>query len=251
MALHAAAMMAFFFQQATQPQCAVQCVQAAGRDQLWARLFFAAIPSIFALGIAALVFYWNGGREHKRWVLDQKKAEWKELFSAITEVQKEFPPIYETESLAIGKEEKMAEELANKWNEIEHRIDVIAIMPFIFIAQKLIDIKFYKDWKDFKEKASKEIPSMPKLIGNRAQKQICTSTPMKQYQTGSEYRDPKSVYCDLLDEYGRIVKTMRSHAETDLNIKSLAKPLWRRMASRIYAWIEHPFGGSSGAPRVS
>ena len=152
-------------------------------------------------------------------------AEWKKLFSAVTEVQKEFPPIYETEFLTIGKEEKMAEELASKWNEIEHRIDVIAIMPFIFIWQKLIDIKFYEAWKDFEEKASKDIPSMPKLIKNRALKQIYTSTPMKDRQTGPEYRDPKSVYCDLLDEYGRIVETMRSHAETDLNIKSRAKPL--------------------------
>jgi hypothetical protein len=59
---------------------------------------------------------------------------------------------------------------------------------------------------------------MPKLINNRALKQMYTS--MKDSQTGPEYRDPKSVYCDLLDEYGRLVKTMRSHAETDLKIKS-------------------------------
>jgi hypothetical protein len=45
-------------------------------------------------------------------------------------------------------------------------------------------------------------------------------TSMKDSQTGPEYRDPKSVHCDLLDEYGRLVKTMRSHAETDLKIKS-------------------------------
>jgi hypothetical protein len=64
----------------------------------------------------------------------------------------------------------------------------------------------------------KKLPACRKLINNRALKQMYTS--MKDSQTGPEYRDPKSVYCDLLDEYGRLVKTMRSHAETDLKIKS-------------------------------
>jgi hypothetical protein len=91
------------------------------------------------------------------------------------------------------------------------------MMPFIFIAQKLIDIKFYEVWKDFKEKASKDIPSMPKLIENSALKQLYPS--MKGYQTGPDYRDPRSVYCGIVDECKRIVETMRSHAETDLNIK--------------------------------
>jgi hypothetical protein len=223
MIMHVAEMAAVFVDQLAQAPVQIQCVSNAGQDPIFVRLLFDAVPSIFALGIAALVFYWNGGREHKRWILDQKKAEWKELFSTITEIQKEFPPIYETESLTIGKENKMAEELANKWNEIEHRIDVIAVMPFIFIAQKLIDIKFYKDLKDFKEKASKDVPSIPKLIENRGLKQLYPS--MKSFQTGPQYRDPRSVYCDLMAEYERIVRTMRSHAETDLNIKSRAKPL--------------------------
>jgi len=242
MVLHAVSMAAFFVDQLAQAPVQVQCVSNAGQDPILVRLLFDAVPSIFALGIAALIFYWNGGREHKRWVLDQKKAEWKELFSAITEIPKEFPPIYVTELLTIGKEEMMANELANKWNEIEHKIDVIAMMPFIFIAQKLIDIKFDEAWKDFKKKASKDIPSMPKLIQNRALKQLYTS--MKEFQTGPDYRDPKSVYCDLMAEYERIVKTMRSHAEADLNIKSQPKLFRRPVVSRVLKRIKHPFGGS-------
>jgi len=66
MILHAASIAAFFVDPAAQPQCLIKCVSDSGHDPIWARLFFEAIPSIFALGIAALVFYWNGGREHKR-----------------------------------------------------------------------------------------------------------------------------------------------------------------------------------------
>jgi hypothetical protein len=87
MILHAASFAAFFVDQATQSQCLVKCVSDAGHDSIWARLLFEAVPSILALGIAALVFYWNGGREHKRWVLDQKRAEWRELLDVINECQ--------------------------------------------------------------------------------------------------------------------------------------------------------------------
>lgn len=231
MAIQAFNLIGILFDTVSQTPVVIQCAQAVPEPE-WKIWLSALAPwigpllsGVVSIYVAWKVFCWQGKKDHDRWVLDQKKAEWKELFSAVTEVQKEFPPIYETESLTIGKEEKMAGELANKLNEIEHRIDVIAIMPFIFIWQKLIDIKFYKNWKDFKEKASKDIASMPKLIENRALKQIYTSTPMKDRQTGSEYRDPKSVYCDLLDEYARIVKSMRSQAEADLKINSPARPL--------------------------
>jgi hypothetical protein len=88
MILHVASIAAIFVDQATQPECLVKCVSDAGHDPIWARLFFEAVPSIFALGIAALVFYWNGGREHKQWIRDQKKAEWSLLLQCVTEIQR-------------------------------------------------------------------------------------------------------------------------------------------------------------------
>jgi len=85
---------AFFVDQVSQAPVQVQCVSNAGQDPIWVRLLFDAVPSIFALGIAALVFYWNGGRErkqwvrnqeaaHEQWIRDQKKAEWRELLDAV------------------------------------------------------------------------------------------------------------------------------------------------------------------------
>lgn len=99
MILHAASIVAFFVDQATQPQCLVKCVSDAGHDPIWARLLFDAVPSIFALGIAALVFYWNGGRERKQWVRnqeaaleqwkrEQRKSEWSQLLRSIAEVER-------------------------------------------------------------------------------------------------------------------------------------------------------------------
>jgi hypothetical protein len=165
MVIHVASLIAVFVDTVAHSPVQIQCVQQAAPESWvkWLLQFsLSVVPVAGGVWIAIWSFRATSKRDHKRWILDQKKAEWKELFSAITEVQREFPPIYETEFLAISKEEKLAKELVNKWNEIERKIDAIAIMPFIFIAQKLIDIKFDNDWKDFREKASKEIASMPK-----------------------------------------------------------------------------------------
>ena len=86
--MHAASMAAFFVDQLVQAPAAVQCAPVASPDPLLARLIFAAIPSIFALGIAWLVVVWNGGREQKQWIRDQKKAEWSQLLRSVAEVQR-------------------------------------------------------------------------------------------------------------------------------------------------------------------
>jgi len=68
-------------------------VEQAGQDPLWARLAFAAIPSVFALGIAWLVFRLHRGWDRKRWVLDQKKAEWKEILVKVAAIEETIPCI--------------------------------------------------------------------------------------------------------------------------------------------------------------
>jgi hypothetical protein len=95
---HAVSMVAVFVGQMAQAPVQIQCVQAVGQDPLWARLFVAAIPSIFALGIAWLVFRWNRKREHKQWVLDNKKIEWRALLELASKVEQFMP------SVAIGGE---------------------------------------------------------------------------------------------------------------------------------------------------
>lgn len=88
MILHVASIVAFFVDQLTFEPVQIQCVSNAGQDPILVRLLFDAVPSIFALGIAALVFYWNSGREHEQWVRDQKHVEWRELLDKVSAVSK-------------------------------------------------------------------------------------------------------------------------------------------------------------------
>jgi hypothetical protein len=98
MILHAASIAAFFVNQLAQTPVVVQCMQSTGQDPFWARLIFAAIPSIFALGIAWLAIRWNLHSDHRRWVRDNKKAEWKELLMYASAIEIFMP------SVAIGSE---------------------------------------------------------------------------------------------------------------------------------------------------
>jgi hypothetical protein len=121
----------------------VKCAPSAGQDPLEIRLLFAAIPSILALGIAALVFYWNGGREHRRWVLDQRKAEWKELLIKVAAIEEIIPFI--TSGLPNYKLLEPA---------------VLAILPLlrgnIFIHHTLESSGFIERWKSFGQYVSGE-----------------------------------------------------------------------------------------------
>jgi hypothetical protein len=98
MILHAALMVAVFVDQLVQAAALVQCAPNAGQDPLGARLFLAALPSVFAIVIAWMVFRWNRNSDHRRWVLDSKKAEWKELLKFASAIEHFMP------SVAIGSE---------------------------------------------------------------------------------------------------------------------------------------------------
>ena len=69
-----------------------------GQDPLWARLLVAALPSVFALILAWLVFHLNRKNDHRRWVLENKKAEWQELLTLASKIEVFMP------SVAIGVE---------------------------------------------------------------------------------------------------------------------------------------------------
>lgn len=141
-------------------------------------------------------------------------------------MKKEFLPIY--------KDEKTAQLFIERWDEMEQRIDYIA-MPFIFIAQKLIDIEFYQAWEEFKERASNDNAEMSERIKNRI------SDILYRHIEG----DPiQSLYCDLENEYNRIIVAMRNYAEADLDIISAVKPKWCLAILRMFERIKQPFRGS-------
>jgi hypothetical protein len=76
----------------------VQCAPALDKGSIWAQLLIASLPSVLALIVAWFAFWLNSRGERNRWVLDQKKAEWKELLAFAAEVER-FTP-----SVAVGSE---------------------------------------------------------------------------------------------------------------------------------------------------
>jgi uncharacterized membrane protein len=63
----------------------VQCAPALDKGSIWAQLLIASLPSVLALIVAWFAFWLNSRGERNRWVLDQKKAEWKELLAFAAE----------------------------------------------------------------------------------------------------------------------------------------------------------------------
>lgn len=83
MILHVASIAAFFIQQNPQTQCVVQC---EAQSSIWMRLLVSAFPSLLALGVAWFAFWLNSRWNRKQWILDQKKAEWRDLLDKLNSV---------------------------------------------------------------------------------------------------------------------------------------------------------------------
>jgi hypothetical protein len=83
MILHAASIAAFFAQQVPQTQCVVQC---EAQRAIWMQLLVSALPSLLALGVAWFAFWLNSRWNRKQWILDQKKAEWRDLLDKLNSV---------------------------------------------------------------------------------------------------------------------------------------------------------------------
>ena len=99
-------MVAVFVDQAQQTPIVVQCARNA-REAQWRALVQIAqtiIPVAGGVLIAWMAFQWNSRREHNRWILDQKKLEWRELLDAI-KVCEDFLPLTSTALVDMGREE--------------------------------------------------------------------------------------------------------------------------------------------------
>jgi hypothetical protein len=107
MALHAAAMMAFFVDQAQQAPVQIQCLAAVPEPTLKWLLptIIQTIISLASITAGVLIALWSfrktkeltewsfratSEKDHERWVLDQKKAEWKVVLEKTAEVDRAF-----------------------------------------------------------------------------------------------------------------------------------------------------------------
>jgi hypothetical protein len=91
MILHLASTAAFFVDQVQQAPVQVQCIQQAAPES-WAKwlLQFAlsAVPVAGGVGIALWSFHATSKKDHERWILDQKKAEWQELLRSAARMRR-------------------------------------------------------------------------------------------------------------------------------------------------------------------
>ena len=97
MILHAASIAAFFMDQLAQAPTQIQCVQQSMTESFLKQWIPTAV-SLLSVGIGVWIadrsirknreltlwsFRATSERDHERWVLDQKKAEWNQLLSAV------------------------------------------------------------------------------------------------------------------------------------------------------------------------
>jgi hypothetical protein len=93
MMVHLAAMVAFFVDQVGQAPVVVQCVQPAPEPEWkwwlgalapWVGPLLSGVVSIY---IAWRVFHWQGEKDRRQWVLDQKRVEWKGLLQVVGSIR--------------------------------------------------------------------------------------------------------------------------------------------------------------------
>jgi hypothetical protein len=141
MALNAAELHALFSVIVKHVLVIVPCSAQQSEDSLLTRLLVAGFPSLLALVLAWLVFGWNKANEHRRWTLDQKKAEWQGLMRLASQIES-FMPSVEVGGVAINAINDPA------FNQHLHDF-TRSVLECVFIAadksealyQKLVDIQ--------------------------------------------------------------------------------------------------------------
>jgi hypothetical protein len=209
MIFHAVSMVAVFVDQVTQAPVVIQCAPSSGQDPLWARLFFAAIPSIFALGITWVAFRLNTGKEetqwkrnqqesHEQWLRDHKMAEWSELLNSLSKIKGSYFPIF--------KSEADVEKFLNEYVQIIDNLDAASI-SFLFIAQTLIESGFHEDLGHFMNTANISRKELQRELLEWAGGQ--NSKPIDAIE---------KIYLEMTDEFYTLVRETRMCAERDLRI---------------------------------
>ena len=147
MALHAAAMMAFFMDSGQQAQCVIKCMPSVPEPE-WRWWFGALAPwvgpllsGVVSIYVAWRVFHWQGERDRKQWIRDQKKAEWSRLLESVANLYRIMPI-----------ENKMSREIADSLkNELKPAIRAlrVALANCIFLEEFRHNSEKWKKITDF------------------------------------------------------------------------------------------------------
>lgn len=120
MILHAVSFVAFFVDQTQQTQCMAQCAMPPNADP-WLKQWIQPILNLVSILAVVGIAIWSIGatsrKEHRRWVLDQKKTEWSLLLRSIASV-------YQITDLLNGWNRKIADRIVS---ELEPALKEVSI----------------------------------------------------------------------------------------------------------------------------
>jgi hypothetical protein len=99
MVIHAASMFASFVGTVGQVPVSAGCPQAAPEPE-W-RFWISAlapwigplISGMVSIYVAWKVFRWQGNKDHRQWILENKKSEWQELITLAAEIERHMPSV--------------------------------------------------------------------------------------------------------------------------------------------------------------
>ena len=148
MILNAVSVAAFFADTVSKAPVVIHCQQAAS-EPFWRTLlqiFQIVIPVAGGVLIAWMAFRWNSTKDHDRWILDQKKAEWRETLDAI-KVCEDFLP------LTGGNKEEILPEVRMEALEKIRRVQQL-FFDRLFVDHSALG-QVYSKWNDVNDMIGK------------------------------------------------------------------------------------------------
>jgi hypothetical protein len=135
--------------QTTNSQIQIDCISQTALET-WLKqlpqIVLCLVPAIVAIWIARWSFSANRTKEHKQWLRDQTKAEWKELMVKIATIEQEIPVI-----------------ITGLPDHATLESTVMNILPIlrctIFVYPRLVSSGFIEKWQKFVEYVSGKFTS--------------------------------------------------------------------------------------------
>ena len=157
------------------------------------------------------VFRWQGEKDHKAWIRDQRKAEWSAILGRLTAVDIKMPHVFSNvdwPKLTAGS----LEELRN----------VLPIMRnVIFIAEELAKNELIAGYIDFVSEAAIKIKSIEDINTFYFQSSGLTNPDELAALNNVKIRKMKEredVYGELYDEFHKQAEIIQKAARTALNL---------------------------------
>jgi hypothetical protein len=206
MVLQTADLLAFWVQAAQQNPVVVQFAQNQVPVQVQmvpekglaiASWIGPVISGLLSFFVAWMVFHWQGKKEHKQWLRDQKKAEWSQLLRLLGEIKIKYFPVF--------KDKKTASNLVEASAQIVDDLDS-ATVSFLFTDSKLLEAGFYEDV----EKLQIQLKTWPSQA-----KEWTKEERIRLVRDIGEAK-LKDRYVEISDQFYTIFSEVKSYAKKDL-----------------------------------